>query len=457
MADNGRTYWLKSGLLAFLEKGAVFVFNFGSFWCLVRLMEKPVFGVWIIFSSIFAILEVARAGLIQNALVKFLSQVETEEGYKVVNRASFTINLVLTVLFAALLFGLSGVLAHFYESTILASMLKIYCLTTIVLFPFHQFNYIQQANLDFKGIFWANFAKQGLFFIVVLSFFILQTAPDLILLTQIQLGAAIVGSIVAFWFARPYLRFSAGLDFKWAGELLKYGGFTFGTNLSAMIHKKIDTLMLGGLLTPVAAGLYEICIKVINLVEIPTFSIAAVVFPQSARESAKENENTIKLLYEKAVGAILAVTLPAIVFVLLFSDWIVWVIAGVDYLDAAPLLKLTILYGLFIPFMNQFGTILDSIGKPQINFVFVVIGAVINIVSNYIFITRFGVVGAVYGTLTAYIIIFIINQIVLYRLLNVEFWKAFVYIPFFYKQAFELVREKMGQDAVAAIPKKTVE
>jgi len=210
--------------------------------------------------------------------------------------------------------------------------------------------------------------------------------------------------------------------------------------------------MLGGLLTPVSVSLYEPCIKINNLAEAPTMSIASIVFPQSARQEKANGNKAVKDLYEKAVGAILAITIPGIIFVMLFPEFIIRVIAGEAYLDAAPLLVLTILYALFVPFASQFGTILDSIGKPQINFVFVMLGAVINIISNYYFITEFGVIGAAYGTLVTYVITFVLNQIVLYRMFGIKAWKAFGYIGFFYKEAYKIVIEKLsGKKEEAAI------
>lgn len=444
MTANNKSYWIKSGLLTFMERFSVQLFGFGSFWCLVRTLSIADFGIWVIFSAVFSILEVARAGLIQNALVKFLSTAEDDATYAKINTASLFLNVIITIFMVSVLWGLSSFIGKEYESAALTTMLQIYIFTTVLLAPFHQFNFIQQANLSFKGIFASNFTKQGLFFAFVVFFFTTNQALSIIQLTYFQAITAIAASGVSFFYARQYLRFSWQIDFSWVKKLLQFGMFVFGTNLSTMLHKRIDTLMLGSFMAPLYAAFYETCIKVTNLVEIPTFSIASIVFPQSARQSASEGTGAAKQLYEKSVGAILAITFPAIIFVLLFPEFIIWVIAGQEeYLAAVPLLRLTILYALFIPFGNQFGTILDSIGKPHINFIFVVLGAIINVISNYVFIKQFGFVGAAYGTLLTYIIMFITNQIVLYKMLDVKAWNAFYYIISFYKEAFALVKKKL--------------
>ena len=167
-----------------------------------------------------------------------------------------------------------------------------------------------------------------------------------------------------------------------------------GTNLGSMFIKSIDQLMLGAMISPAAVAIYATAIKITNLVEVPTQSIAAIVFPKSAQKiEEKDGKESVRKLYEKSVGIILALIIPGIIFVLLFPKWVIWVVAGDQYMDAAPVLQITMLYGLFVPFARQFGTMLDSMGKPHINFIVVMGSALLNVVFNYVFITQFAIIG----------------------------------------------------------------
>src|SRR5690606_40764722 len=91
-----------------------------------------------------------------------------------------------------------------------------------------------------------------------------------------------------------------------------------------------------------------------------------------------------------------AVLFPVLIFVLAFTEFIITLVASKGYLDTVSILQVTILYSIFTPFGRQFGTILDSIGKPKITFSIVLLNLVLNIISNYIFINAFGVIGAAY-------------------------------------------------------------
>ena len=106
-------------------------------------------------------------------------------------------------------------------------------------------------------------------------------------------------------------------------------------------------------------------------------------------------------------------------------------------MESAPILRVTIFYGVFMAFAMQFGTILDSIGKPKLNFYITLLGAVINLSFNFIFIKWLGLYGAAYGSLTAMTIMFIIMQIILNRLLGIKAWHTLNYMMAFYKEIWE--------------------
>ncbi|MEM0994289.1 MAG: oligosaccharide flippase family protein, partial [Bacteroidota bacterium] len=246
----------------------------------------------------------------------------------------------------------------------------------------------------------------------------------------------------SYYFARPFLQFETSVSWEWVWKLFHYGKFVMGTNLSTMFYKSTDRLMLARMLGDVPVGIYDAALKITNLAEAPTFSMASILFPQSARRM-KAGKGAIKLLYEKAVGAILAILMPALIFVLIFAEYLILIVAGEDYLEAANILRLTMFYGLFIPFAVQFGTVLDSTGRPRINFIFTVISATLNIIFNYIFIAKFGIIGAAYGTLVTYLLSFIAMQVYLNRIFGVLAYNAFFYSFQFYKRILEILRKKL--------------
>ena len=131
-----------------MEKLSIQGFALISVILLLKLLTQEQFGIWVLFFTITAVIEVARIGLLQNALVKYLTTASDEE-YPKISTASLFMNFAITAIIVAGLLLLSYPVAKLYGSPELGTLLRIYALTNISLIVFFQFNYIQQANLDF--------------------------------------------------------------------------------------------------------------------------------------------------------------------------------------------------------------------------------------------------------------------------------------------------------------------
>lgn len=436
---------MQSGVYTFLQRLSSLIFGFGTFFFLIRAVSKQDFGVWALYLSLSTIVEMAKNGLIQNALVKFLAADDKKQDGAIIT-ASFLLNAVLSLLVCIGVAVLAPFIASWFKAPVLEYMLYWYMLNVILLVPFSQLSFVQQANFDFKGIFWSNLLRQGILFVFVLGIYLLSMPYDLGTLVLVQAAGVFLGTIVAWYFSRKYFVMSRTIDWQWVHRLFHYGKFIFGTNISSMLLKSTDQLMLGAMGGPVPVASFNMASRVINFVEVPTFTIASIVFPQSALRSEQRGPASVKRLYEKSVGAIFALMLPVVLLVLLFPQFIILIIAGREYLSNALLLQVVVFYSLFIPFARQFGTIMDSIGKPHLNFWLICLLAVLNIIFNYILISMFGVLGAAFATLLTYVLGFTINQIILYRLIKVSTLQVFRDMIDFYRLGYTyflyLLREK---------------
>lgn len=432
------------------------LFGFGGAVLLYRAIPTQAeFGVWVLFLSIVSVIEVGRIGLLQNALVKYLSIEQGEEAGRITT-ASFVLNGILTLMIVLVCLALSPLVAEVFEAPILAKLFQIYCLTTIALIPFYQCNYIQQANLDFKGIFWSNFVKGGVLFSFILYLFIEKIPVNLTELALMQVVAAVLSSIASWVFAMKYARFSRKIDWDWVKKLFAYGKFVFGTNISTQLYKTVDKLLLGSLGGTAMVAIYDAAIRITNLTDVPTASMASMLFPQSSRRVQGGN-GAVKQLYEKAVGAILAFMLPCIIGVMLLADWLILLTAGKAYSDAANLLRITILFGLFLPYAVQFGTVLDSIGKPKVNFVYTLLSLLLTALLNLLMIPKMGAMGAAIGTLIAYAITFAFMQAYLHKTLKVNPLKPFYHMIDFYGKLWNFALQKISGTKSSVAPMEILE
>lgn len=438
-------YWIRSGFLTLLERGTGLVFALGTVMLLSRGTTKPDFAAWGLFLLITYTLEMGRNGLIQNGLVRFLALHQTDaQAYKAILTGAFYLNIGFSLLSNLILWAATDWLANTYQTPALAEILPIYFVTNVVMIFSSQFNFVQQANFEFRGIFWSTFLQRGFLFVWVVYCRLFDHTMILWQLACAMLVGSCLGALASWRYARPFwpASFWSGLfqsahrnlGGQWALKLASYGRYVLGTNLSAMFYKNIDKLTLGHLLGPAAFAIYDIAGRVTQLVEAPSFSIAAIVFPQSAQRLETQGPEGIRTLYERSVGAILAIILPFLLFVLLFAEFAVRILAGPHYAESANILRLTAFFGLFMPFAVQFGTILDSTGKPKTNFRYTLLTALLNLGLNALFIRKFGLIGAALATLTGYSISFVLMQRLLRQHFDIRWWRAFVYVPQVYRR-----------------------
>lgn len=442
-------YWYRSGAFTLLEKVALQVFRFGSVYLLVRSLPKSQYGIWVLFLAINACIEATRGGLIRNALVKFHAM-HAPVFRSAINTASLFLNAGCSVLSVIGLVLIASTYSLFInKAEILGELLYLYAITTLLLAFFYQFIFIQQANFDFAGGSISHILREGTFFAYIVLHYWNGWAITLPELAQFQILAAFIGCISAWLTARKYLIFARKLERKWVVEQFHYGKFVMGTNMSTIFTKYVDHFLLGSLVSTSAVALYGIAIKIANLVEVPTQSISDIVFPQSAKRLEDEGKEAVRYLYERSVGVILALVIPGVIFVMCFPNFVVEVAAGPKYKDSVEILQVVMLSGLLVPFIRQFGTILDSIGEPQINFILVLVGGGLNIFLSLLFIPKYGIIGAAYGSLGTYALTFIVSQVILYKKLNVQFFYSIIYAHKFYTDSFShtlgYVKEKLSK------------
>ncbi|WP_257656784.1 flippase [Parapedobacter lycopersici] len=440
-------YWIRSGLLNLIQNTSNVLFGFGSFYLLLRVLDKNDYGTWILFLSSIAVFAIARNGLLQNATIKFISGTSSENEKKQVIATTFSMNMIMTIVSIALMCAVAPLLSNIWNTPKLTHMLWFFSISFVFSSLQMHFNSVEQAFLNFKGTFLTQFLYQSLFFTYVLVSYIFDLEVTLMRMIYANLVVNIIATIPSFVYIRKRVSFRIFVDMSWAKRVFHYGKYSMGTSINAILSDSIDQMMLGAMLSPAATGIFNIAVRISNLANVPTNAMATIVFPQGAKRLEEEGLPALKYLYEKSVGTILAVLIPALLCILLFADTLIHYIAGGRYDESLPLLKITLFYSMFVPFSRQLGTILDSMGKTKLNFLLVLTSGVINIGLNYVFITRWGIMGAAFATLLTYIIFFLISQYTLRNLLNVSLLNVWKYTLEFYPEMFKKIMGKKNNTA----------
>ena len=409
---------------------------------IIRLLDKDDYGTWGLFISISSILEVLRNGFIRNPMVTFMKLNDEHHQDQIVSGA-LLLNILLSVVISAGLYFSAPLVSSFLNAPKLAALQEVYAITYLVLIPFSHGEYLQQANMKFLGILLAYFTRSLVLVAFLIFIYFQKEMLSLEDLIYVHLVAAALASVISILFAVRYLRMKYTFSTGWLKKLLGYGKYSFGTNLSSMLFQNVDQWMLSNIIGTAAVAVYNPAIRIANLIEVPTMSLSTILFPKIGERLKNDGIDGAKRLYERAVGLILGAMLPVLAGIIIFAQWIVYILAGPGYEETVGIVHVTVFYTFFVPFSRFFGNLLDGTNKPHINFYVMVSLLFFNIIFNYVFIQWLGTIGAAYGTLCTLVTGFVIIQLYLSKHYGVKWYNSFKYIVEFYKEGYTFLRKKI--------------
>jgi O-antigen/teichoic acid export membrane protein len=412
---------LKAFTLSFLQRASLPFFGFASFYILVRKLSEQDMGQWALFITITASLEGAKNGLINNALVHYLNASPDTKEHISIKSSSLVLNFVVSLIFALLIVFFSNMIGDVFEAKDLPAMLRIYAVIMMVLVLFSHFTFIQQSFVSYVGILLGSVARQGTFFFFLLvSMVILDISSSLQELVFVQMAGVLLGTFVTFLYARRFMKLRFQFRREWFSKNWAYGRYGMFTNISVSIITTTDHLMLGGMISTASVAVYNVAVRITQFFNLPTVTLSGVLLPKGIKTAMGEDPSQLKALFEKAVAVSLAVVIPMVTVVLCFPTKIIIFIASDTYLDSVAILIVLILTTLIRPFFQNYGLMVNAIGKPVLDFIFVFIISLLNIVANYFMINYYGIIGAAYASLLTHIAGLIFIVIVLKSMIEIE-------------------------------------
>lgn len=432
------SYWIHSSKFTALTKFSNLFVNLVSFIVLARILTPMEFGVWGLFTTVFATIQTARISLIRSAFIRFMNQMEREE-HQGLQASAFVVSLMLSLFIAASFFLFAAPLRDALHAPGLDTMLRWGALSILVSTISSQCEMSLTAMANFKLVSFQYLVRQASFLFVVCFYWLSGMKLTATSLSAYHLLSIVLSTFVALNNTKAILKLGFNGYRKWLPRLWHYGKYVFGTNVSAQAFRSADAFLTSAVFSPALSALYNASNRISNLVDLPSQVLADVAFTKAARID-NSNKMAVRNMYEKTTGAIMVFSLPALLFILCFPELVLHVLAGKEFIKAAPILRITAFFGFILPFLKQYGTIMDATGFPQINFRTNLMAFVLNVTFNYIGLKTFGYLGAAMGTALTYTCIFITTQRILYKKFGVTVWQVFVNTFSFYIVLFNMVR-----------------
>jgi len=415
---------MNSLFYTFLQRFSLVFLGAASFILLVHAVSPDEFSNWALFTVILSTIDMVRSGLLRNALIKFLATTPFDQKQKVVS-ASLCINLVLTLLIILTIVFLNHAAGTLLKASLLPMLLigAIPLLLSLVLFSHYEM--LLQSVFRFDIIFKSNFIRPFIQFAGMLLLY-LFSKENLTVVTALilQTTGVIAGTAYIYFNGRKEFPLKFAPDSGMIRKMFAFGKYTAGTNLLAQTGRSFDHLLTAYYLPPAISGLYvsyyNVVTRINNMVDVPSLAVADVVYPKNVQTMEQEGLQKVKYYFEQVAGSVLAIMLPVSLILFLFPHQALRIIGGKEYEAAEIILRISVVVGMIRPLTYLFGTMMDSIGKPQLNF-YINLGLLVSsFLLNTFFILQFGGNGAAFALPVQYGITLIIMYLALKRTIGFE-------------------------------------
>jgi O-antigen/teichoic acid export membrane protein len=230
-------------------------------------------------------------------------------------------------------------------------------------------------------------------------------------------AASIIGAVLLYSLLREY---SAGpTEPGLRKRIFEYSVPLTVTDSGDILMKRVDILLIGFFLNPVAVGYYTISKQIISFATDASKALGFSISPHYSEQYAAGNTTQAAQLYKQAIESIFVFYIPAMIGLIVVAEPTVQHLFGEAYIDAVPVVQVLSIYMFWSAITNVTGSGLDYLGKAKFRAVLKGIMAVINVVLGIILIPNIGVLGAAIPTVVTYGIYAIGNVYVMSRLLSI--------------------------------------
>jgi O-antigen/teichoic acid export membrane protein len=237
----------------------------------------------------------------------------------------------------------------------------------------------------------------------VLKIVVALSSNNLILLVSIF---AIEQATLGLGFLSLYIRESTGIkihlfDWYYGLSIIKQSFWLILSGIAAVIYLKIDQVMLGQMVGREEVGIYSVAVRLSEVWYFFATAVVVSVFPSLLKQRSDNLSLYNKRLQQVSDFLFVSALLSAIC-VSFLSPVLIPVVFGEAYKGSAALLSIHIWAGLFVFMRALVSKWLIAEHLLQFSLLSHGMGALVNVVGNYLLIPSLGGLGAAYATVLSY-------------------------------------------------------
>jgi len=186
------------------------------------------------------------------------------------------------------------------------------------------------------------------------------------------------------------------------GRIARYTVPLTATGTANVLDKRIDTVLVGLVLSPVAVSYYVVSKQIVQFVKTPVTALGFTLSPTFGARKASGDVDRAARIYERALVTSLWLYVPIGAGIVLTAGPAVSLVFGGDYRGAVPVLQVLAAYVVLQSVTAITSNGLDYLGRAKSRAIVKGISAVGNVALTVALLPVFGVVGAAIATVITY-------------------------------------------------------
>ena len=237
----------------------------------------------------------------------------------------------------------------------------------------------------------------------------------------------------------PKIKIEIGLSKKLFSEGIQF----LLSSLCIIIYTRMDKIMLGAFIDSNSVGIYSAALTISELWQFIPMAIINSSRPLLL-EYKKENEEKYNNRMKQLYSIILAMGILFGIGVMVFGKLAIGILYGKEYISAYAPLSILIWASTFAVLGSARTTWLITENKEKYLKIFVFIGAIINLILNFILIQKYTIIGVAVATLIAQITVSIIAPF-LFKETRISTFQIFEALNFKKNLKELLIRNNKGE------------
>ena len=282
-------------------------------------------------------------------------------------------------------------------------LISIYGLTLIFRSPHSIAHSVLRVGNHFSWIFYQSAALSVLKTVSVLVLFLAKAGLEQIVLLLVSLS--LFDGCSSYLMAEVTLRqkgvsISRSLERWWRVPkyVLKFQILAKGRDVTKMLYRYSDTLMIGFLASATSIGLFRSAKQITGLLSIPTDALVSSLSPEYSRLWFQDDVARLRKLVFRFSMTIFCIFTFVVFWLIIFIEPIIRLILGVAFLPAKETVFVLILTALISMVMAPFNSMQVATGRAGPATLAGVATVVVQAILMVFLVPKFGIVGAAWAS-----------------------------------------------------------